>query len=96
MKLENGNKCEYPDIFVTDCNFTHPLSGFLLLLKLPDVLLHHVGPEVALKVGKLRWRLDVVLEGLLVDVFVVQHDPLYDALVQHLLVPLLQEIIRER
>ena len=76
---------------MTNGFFAHPLSGFLLLLKLPDVLLHHVGPEVALKVGKLRWRLDVVLEGLLVDVFVVEDDPLDDALVQHLLVPLLQE-----
>ena len=76
---------------MTNGFFAHPFSGFLLLLKLPDVLLHHVGPEVALKVGKLRWRLDVVLEGLLVDVFVVEDDPLDDALVQHLLVPLLQE-----
>ena len=77
---------------MTNGFFAHPLSGFLLLLKLPDVLLHHVGPEVALKVGKLRWRLDVVLEGLLVDVFVVEDDPLDDALVQHLLVPVLQAL----
>ena len=91
MKLENGNKCEYHEKFVTNGNFAHPLSGFLLLLKLPNVLLHHVGPEVTLEVGKLLWRLDVVLQNLLVNVFVVQHDPLYDALVQHLLVPLLQE-----
>ena len=76
---------------MTNGIFTHPLSGFFLLLKLPDVLLHHIWPEVALEVGKLRWGLDVVLQGLLVDVLVVQHNPLYDALVQHLLVPLLQE-----
>lgn len=66
--------------------------GFLFLLQLPDVVLHDVGPEVALEVGQLGGRLDVVLEGLLVDALVVEHDAFDDALVQHLLVPLLQLI----
>ena len=69
---------------------SYPSSGlFLLLLQLSDVVLHDVGPEVALKVGQLGRRLDVVLQRLLVDVLVVQDDPLDDALVEDLFVPFL-------
>jgi hypothetical protein len=42
----------------------HPSPGLLFLLQLPDVVLHDVGPEVALEVGKLSRRLDVVLQSL--------------------------------
>ena len=68
---------------------SYPSSGLFLLLQLSDVVLHDVGPEVALKVGQLGRRLDVVLQRLLVDVLVVQDDPLDDALVQDLFVPFL-------
>ena len=62
------------------------------LLHLSDVLFKDVGPEVALEVGQLRGGLQVVLERLLVDVLVVEDDALDDALVQHLLVPVLQPL----
>ena len=48
----------------TAVNLTYPSPGLLLLLQLPDVVLHDVGPEVSLKVGQLRRRLDVVLQRL--------------------------------
>ena len=37
------------------------LSGLLLLLEFPNILLEHVRPEVALEVGQLRRRLEVIL-----------------------------------
>ena len=62
------------------------------LILFSNILLHHVGPEVSLEVGEFGRGLEVVLEGLLVNVFVVQHDSLDDAFVQHLLVPLLESL----
>ena len=71
---------------------THPLSDFFLLLQLSDILLHDVRPEVTLEVGQLCGGLNVVFQSLFVNIFVVQHDPLDDAFVQHLLVPLLESL----
>ena len=75
----------WPSIEDTSDEVTH-------LLDLSDVLLEDVGPEVSLEVRQLRGRLEVVLQRLLVDVLVVEHDALDDALVQHLLVPILQPL----
>ena len=65
---------------------SYPSSGLFLFLQRSDVVLHDVGPEVALEVGQLGRRLDVVLQRLLVNVLVVQDDPLNDALVEDLFV----------